>query len=81
MFNFNGYRALKFLCIFTISLLVACSSDQATAPGTKTLNIGSSPWPGFSAHYVATAKDFFKAEVVNVKETYFSVGADVNTAP
>lgn len=78
MFNYN--RVLKFLCIFTISLLVACSSHQATAPITKTLNIGSSPWPGFAAHYVATAKDFFKAEGIDVKETYFSVGADVNTA-
>lgn len=72
---------LRFFFIFTISLLVACSFQQATGPNSKkTLIIGTSPWPGFSGHYVATAKDFFKAEGVDVKEVYFSVGADVNTA-
>jgi NitT/TauT family transport system substrate-binding protein len=47
---------------------------------SKPLIVGSSPWPGFSAHYIAVEKDFFKAEGITVEDNYFQVATDVNTA-
>lgn len=71
-------------CLIPVYSLTACSPQQAaettSSPTIKTLTVGASPWPGFSAHYVAMAKDFYKAEGVDVKEVYFSVGSDANTA-
>lgn len=72
---------LKGLTLFICSslLVIACKSQQPTG-STKTLTVGISPWPGYSGHYVAMAKDFFKAEGVAVKEVFFSSQSDADSA-
>lgn len=71
-------------CLIPVYLLIACSPQQSaettSSPTSKTLTVGASPWPGFSAHYVAMAKELYKAEGVDVKEVYFSAASDANTA-
>ena len=95
MFKSAVNRAI-FLALTIFCLVVACSSPQATAPSatapsattasstapstTGTLAVSVSPWPGYSGDYVAMAKDFYKAEGVDVKESYFQAGSDADTA-
>ena len=97
MFKSAAKRAI-FLTLTLLSMLIACSSPQATPPsatapsstGSSTvtatpsstfqLNIADNPWPGYSGQYVAMAKDFFKAEGLNVKENFFQAGSDSDTA-
>jgi len=95
MFKSAVNRAI-FLALSIFCLVVACSSPQATAPNSTapsatnasstapstigTLAVAVSPWPGYSGDYVAMAKDFYKAEGVDVKESYFQTGSDTDTA-
>jgi NitT/TauT family transport system substrate-binding protein len=64
-------------------LTVACTpqkaSDSPAAP-TAPLVSGVNPWPGYSGHYVALKKDFFKQEGVNVQEAYFQSATEGITA-
>lgn len=70
---------------FAISnLSTACSSQQSTGSNSastkKPLIVGVQPWIGFRGHYVATAKNLFTPEGVTVKEEFFQVATDTNTA-
>ncbi len=71
---------LNYLLLFLLSttLAVACSSQQPS--DSKTITVGISPWPGYSSHYVAMAKDLFKAQGITVKEVYFASQTDSDTA-
>lgn len=75
---------MRFLGLVLTALLltVACSSQQASnAPAqTAPLVSGVNPWPGYSGHYVALKKDFFKQEGVNVQEAYFQSATEGITA-
>lgn len=72
--------------LWTLGLLVACNAQtpvadsEPTAPDTGALVVGSSPWPGFAAHYVAVAQDLFSKEGIQVTDNYFQIATDVNTA-
>lgn len=68
-----------FLCILSGFLAIACN-PQSTSNTAKELIVGVSPWPGYSGHYVAMAKDFFKEEGVTVKEIFFPSQGDADTA-
>jgi NitT/TauT family transport system substrate-binding protein len=72
------------LCVglFILSGLgvVACNPQSTTQTAAKTLTVGVSPWPGYAGHYVAMAKDLFKAEGVTVKEVFFPNQGDSDTA-
>lgn len=92
----SAVKRTIFLAITVCCLLIACNnSQQATAPsgspsatsasstapgGAKTLTIADNPWPGYSGQYVAAAKDFFKAEGIEVQEKFFQAGSDSDTA-
>ncbi|WP_088890626.1 ABC transporter substrate-binding protein [Leptolyngbya ohadii] len=83
---------LKWASLFSASaalpnLLAACNtqpSDQTNAGGnaadTKPLTVGVQPWAGFLGQYIALDRNFFSAEGVTVKEEYFQVATDTNTA-
>jgi NitT/TauT family transport system substrate-binding protein len=75
---------MRFLGLVLTALLltVACSSQQASnAPAQAApLVSGVNPWPGYSGHYVALKKDFFKQEGVNVQEAYFQSATEGITA-
>lgn len=79
-------RIVRFLglSLLTIALLFGCNAQSVNhSPGSgsnQPLVVGSSPWPGFAGHYVAVAKDLFKAEGISVNDSYFQVATDVNTA-
>ncbi len=55
------------------------TSSTSSATATPTLSVGISPWPGYSGHYAATGKDFFKAEGINVQETFFQSASELIT--
>ncbi|HEY9625116.1 MAG TPA: ABC transporter substrate-binding protein [Crinalium sp.] len=88
MLRLTIHRVFRFLLLtlFTCGMLIACNTQQPTAESsassssTQPLVVASSPWPGFAGHYVAVAKDFFKDEGITVKDEYFQVATDVNTA-
>jgi NitT/TauT family transport system substrate-binding protein len=77
-----------FLFILTTLLIVACSPQQTSnspsspnsANTAKVLTVGTSSWPGYSSHFVAEAKGFFKAEGVEVKEVFFPSQGDSDSA-
>ncbi|MGA7935233.1 MAG: ABC transporter substrate-binding protein [Kovacikia sp.] len=73
---------LVYILLFIICgvLPIACNSQQSSSNGTKTLTVGVSPWPGYASHYVAMAKDLFKAEGVTVKEVFFPNQGDSDSA-
>jgi NitT/TauT family transport system substrate-binding protein len=64
------------MMLATIWLSVACSAQQSAL----TIKVTSAPWPGYAAHYVAAAKDFFKAEGVTVQDIPFAAQGDADTA-
>lgn len=68
------------LFLVTASLAIGCTAQQPTAESNKTITVGISPWPGYSAQYVATAKDLFKAQGITVKEVAFASQSDSDTA-
>ena len=55
------------------------SSDQAST-SSKTLTVGVNAWPGYSSQFIALEKEFFKAEGIDVKETFFQDGSSAITA-
>jgi NitT/TauT family transport system substrate-binding protein len=62
-------------------VVIACTPQETTPPQQlKLLNVGSAPWPGYAAHYVAVAKDMFKAEGILVKDAPFGAQADSDAA-
>jgi NitT/TauT family transport system substrate-binding protein len=65
------------LFIVTTVWIIACTPPAASS---KTLSVGVSPWPGYSAHFVAMAKGLFKAEGVDVQEVAFATQTDSDTA-
>ncbi len=70
------------MALSALTLTVACSSQQASnspAPSAPLVS-GVNPWPGYSGHYVALKKDFFKQEGVNVQEAYFQSATEGITA-
>jgi NitT/TauT family transport system substrate-binding protein len=80
------------LFIASISLIVACNGQQATTPSTpdastspttsvtKPLVVGVPLWPGFGSQYVAHELNLFKDAGLDVKEVFFPVQSDSNTA-
>ena len=52
------------------------STSSTSAAAAQPLTAGVSPWPGYSGHYVALGKDLFKAEGVNVQETFFQSASE-----
>ena len=69
-----------FLTAITLGLLIACNTQQTSAPPSQPLVVASSPWPGFVGHYIAVAKDFYTSEGITVEDRYFQVATDANTA-
>ncbi|HEY9643334.1 MAG TPA: ABC transporter substrate-binding protein [Coleofasciculaceae cyanobacterium] len=55
-------------------------TTSSGADASSPLIIGSNPWPGYSGHYVALKKDLFKAEGLNVQDTFFQSGSEQLTA-
>jgi NitT/TauT family transport system substrate-binding protein len=80
----RSLKSLFYLLLFALTTfwVVACSPQQSTTStaSAKTLTVGISPWPGYSAHWVAMANDLFKAEGVEVKEVPFASQSDSDTA-
>ncbi len=74
--RYSLFRNL-FLFFVTGLVAIACSHQQPTA---KVLTVGTSAWPGYSSHFVADAKGFFKAEGVEVKEVFFPAQGDSDSA-
>jgi NitT/TauT family transport system substrate-binding protein len=78
------------LFVLSLSLIVACNSQQAINPEPSASNSPSSPtkplvvgvplWPGFGAQYVAQELNLFKDAGLNVEEVFFPVQTDSNTA-
>lgn len=78
------------LFALSLTLVVACNSQQATAPDpsattaspsqTKPLVVGVPLWPGFGAQYVAQELNLFKEAGLDVEEVFFPVQTDSNTA-
>jgi NitT/TauT family transport system substrate-binding protein len=61
--------------------LHGCSSQTAgSAPAAQPLISGVNPWPGYSGHYVALQKDFFKEAGVNVQEVFFQSASESITS-
>lgn len=67
------------LSLFSLGLLIACSTQPGTQSSTP-LAVGLSPWPGFAGLYAASARDFYADEGVKVEENFFQTASDVNTA-
>jgi NitT/TauT family transport system substrate-binding protein len=61
---------------------IACSPQQAVSDtsSSQPLVVGVQPWIGFQGHYIATDRDLFTPEGVSVKEEFFQVATDTNTA-
>jgi NitT/TauT family transport system substrate-binding protein len=59
---------------------IACTSQPPAEQTLKVLTVGHAPWPGYAAHYVAVAKDLFKAEGLTVKDAPFAAQADSDAA-
>ncbi|MBW4465195.1 MAG: ABC transporter substrate-binding protein [Pegethrix bostrychoides GSE-TBD4-15B] len=55
------------------------SSSTSSSP-TEPLISGVNPWPGYSGHYVALAKDLFKAEGIPVQEVFFQSASESITS-
>jgi NitT/TauT family transport system substrate-binding protein len=71
---------VPFLATITTLLLTSCAQQQtATSPAAPLLS-GLGPWPGYSGHYVALEKDYFKQAGVNVQEAYFQSATEGLTA-
>jgi NitT/TauT family transport system substrate-binding protein len=80
---FKRYRAGLLLLLFWVALClpIACSSQSKIQAGNnQPLTVGTPPWPGFAAQYVATDLNLFKAEGIEVKEVFFPTQSDPNTA-
>lgn len=83
---------LKWVSLFSAgaalpNLLAACNSQPSAGTGAggngasgKPLTVGVQPWAGFLGQYIALDKDLFTPEGVTVKEEYFQVATDTNTA-
>jgi len=80
---------VKWLPLFVIGCLIsiygmACSSQpQATSESTQAkppLVVAVQPWIGFRGHYIAMAENLFAPEGLTVKEEFFQVATDTNTA-
>jgi NitT/TauT family transport system substrate-binding protein len=56
------------------------SSQTATNASTKPLLVGISGWPGWGAHYIAVAKNFYKEAGLNIEVKTFSSFTELDTA-
>jgi NitT/TauT family transport system substrate-binding protein len=65
------------LGVIALVLIVACSAQSSKA---KPLTVAISPWPGYSGHYIALKKDFFKSAGVTVEEAFFQSASECITA-
>lgn len=62
-------------------LCVACSTPADDITGDwRSLAVGNSPWPGFTAQFIAEEKGFYQAEGITVREKYFQVSTDARKA-
>jgi NitT/TauT family transport system substrate-binding protein len=61
-------------------LPIACNAQQPSSTDAKTITVGVSPWPGYAAHYVATANNLFDAEGIAVEEVFFPNQGDSDSA-
>jgi NitT/TauT family transport system substrate-binding protein len=72
------------LFALSASLAIACTAQQqptaSNSPASQTITVAISPWPGYSAHYVAMAKGLFKEQGLEVKEVPFASQSDSDTA-
>ncbi len=73
---------LNYCLMFGLSifLAIACTAQPQSTTSSKTLTVGVSPWPGYSSHYVAMAKDLFKPQGLTVKEIYFASQTESDAA-
>lgn len=62
-----------------VALHGCTQSSNTSTTAIPTLIAGVSPWPGYSGHYVAMGKDLFKAEGINVQETFFQSASELVT--
>ena len=56
------------------------ATGAATGSPTQPLISGVNPWPGYAGHYVALAKDFFKAGGIPVQEVFFQSASESITS-
>jgi NitT/TauT family transport system substrate-binding protein len=71
---------VPFLATITTLLLTSCAQQQTATSPAAPLVSGLGPWPGYSGHYVALEKDYFKQAGVNVQEAYFQSATEGLTA-
>lgn len=71
---------VPFLATITTLLLTSCAHQQTATSPAAPLVSGLGPWPGYSGHYVALEKDYFKQAGVNVQEAYFQSATEGLTA-
>ncbi len=56
------------------------NAGSSSNAASQTITSGVNPWPGFSGHFVALQKGFFKEEGLNVQEAFFQSNSDEITA-
>jgi NitT/TauT family transport system substrate-binding protein len=80
----NRWKSLLLSGIFfvlsSLTFIACAPQETTTAPLLKVLSVGHVPWVGFAAHYVALAKDLYKAEGLNVKDVPFEADTAANAA-
>ena len=69
-------RFISLFLLFLVPLVLAI----ACSPQTPVLNVGVPLWPGFGPQYVAYEMGLFKEEGIEVKENFFQVQSESNTA-
>ncbi len=88
MFKLFRRRFISLFLLFLVPLVlaIACNPqsttppDSTTDPAPKVLNVGVPLWPGFGPQYVAYEMGLFKEEGIDVKENFFQVQSESNTA-
>lgn len=81
MFKFPRLLFNSGLSMATVCLCMSCSKSNVDPASMvePDLIIGNSPWPGFTAQFVAEEKGFYKTMGVNVQEKHTPVSADLGT--
>jgi len=76
------FISLFLLFLVPLVLAIACNPQSNTNSNStpQVLNVGVPLWPGFGPQYVAYEMDLFKEEGIEVKENFFQVQSESNTA-
>jgi NitT/TauT family transport system substrate-binding protein len=77
MSHFSTKRRSVLLGLSSLMLTVACSSRTNTS---SPLRSGVMPWIGYAGHYVATGKNLFSNEGIEVEEFFLQTISELSTA-